>query len=96
MSDLDIWFVLVVASSAFCLWIGYTSAKIKAADEIKALRAERDWWQGAAKGLAEREEVYRYARDVLGTGDTRTGRAWDLMHRQGDRIRQALKGTRHE
>lgn len=66
----------------------------EAADEIKALRAERDWWQGAAKALAEREADYRHNHDVHGRGDMKTGRAWDLMRRQGDRIRarQALQG----
>lgn len=62
--------------------------------EIEALRAERDWWQGAAKALAEREADYRHNHDVHGRGDMKTGRAWDLMRRQGDRIRarQALQG----
>jgi hypothetical protein len=44
----------------------------------------------ALDALAQAEATYRYAHDVLGTGDPKTGRAWDLMKRAGDKARAAL------
>jgi hypothetical protein len=60
------------------------------AARVQALEGERDWWRGAAKALAEREAEYRKAHDLHGDSAMEAGRAWDLMRKQGDRIRAAL------
>lgn len=52
-------------------------------DEIEALRGKLDELQKA-------EAAYRYAHDILGSGDSKTGRAWDLMRRAGDAARALL------
>lgn len=44
----------------------------------------------AAHELEKAEARYRYAHDILGSGDPKTGRAWDLMRRAGDKVREAL------
>lgn len=61
----------------------------EAAAEILALR-ER------LAELAKAEAQYRYAHDILGTGDTRTGRAWDIMRRAGDAARTILQPSTKE
>lgn len=40
--------------------------------------------------LQAAETAYRYAHDHYGSADSKTGRAWDLMRRAGDRARAAL------
>lgn len=62
----------------------------EAADLIEQLRSALEELQAA-------EARYRYAHDILGAGDSKTGRAWDLMKRAGDKARElldSLKGSR--
>lgn len=46
----------------------------------------------ALEDLSNREQEYRRAHDLHGSGDTRTGRCWDLMRRAGDKARALLAG----
>jgi hypothetical protein len=45
------------------------------------------------RGLADAEAEYRRVHDQYGGSDRRSGRAWDLMRRAGDRARAALQGS---
>ena len=46
--------------------------------------------EAGLRAIESAEATYRYAHDVLGGGDSKTGRAWDLMRRAGDRARTLL------
>lgn len=40
--------------------------------------------------LAEAEKTYRYIFESFGAGNIRTGRAWDVMRKTGDKAREVL------
>jgi hypothetical protein len=60
-------------------------------DALESTQAEIARLTTALNALQQAEATYRYAHDVLGAGDTKTGRAWDLLKRAGDNARAALK-----
>lgn len=64
------------------------------ADTISTLRAEVERLREGLANLERAESEYRWAHDTIGGGDIKTGRAWDLMRRCGDRAR-ALLETNH-
>lgn len=43
--------------------------------------------------LEQAEQAYRTCHDLHGSGDRRTGRAWDLMRRAGEKARALLKAV---
>ena len=65
------------------------------------LLCEIDHWKARAtdaerplKQLSWDEMQYRHDHDHYGRGDIRTGRAWDLMRRSGDKARAHLDGAK--
>ena len=53
---------------------------------LSAQPAREDALREAAAVLEQAEAYYRKMHDHYGTGDSRTGRAWDIMRRAGDRV----------
>lgn len=72
------------------------SATITIASALRALEralqpSNEAMLREALEELQKAEATYRYAHDVFGGGDLKTGRAWDLMRRAGDKARSALQ-----
>ncbi len=57
---------------------------------LSAIQSRDAGLREALDELAQAESRYRYAHDILGAGDLKTGRAWDLMRRAGDKARATL------
>ena len=75
------------------LFVGPTDTPDKirqAADALKASEARVGELEKLARELERAESRYRIAHDIHGGSSLETGRAWDLMRRAGDYVRQAL------
>lgn len=66
-------------------------------DSVTISRAEYEALMAAANAadhLAAAEALYRKAHDLHGDDSPITGRAWDLMRREGDKVREFLVALR--
>jgi hypothetical protein len=65
-------------------------------DTIQSLQAEVSALREGLRNIESAEKDYRWMHDTLGGGNAKTGRAWDLMRRYGDRARALLEGNDNE